>query len=305
MNISELCELALKLGCNVKYNEPLSLHTSFNVGGECKAFIDISGSEALKELINAAVDSGLRYYVLGNGSNVVFDSKGFNGVVFHIGNMLSSIRLMDGDTVYAEAGAGLNRLCSFALDNSLSGLEFAYGSPGSVGGAIFMNAGAYGGEIKDILLKAEALDVTSGEIVCFSRDEISMGHRYSSFMDNGMIVLSGTFSLQRGDSIAIKGKMSELMGKRKEKQPLEYPSAGSTFKRPVGNFAGKLIQDSGLRGFSVGGAQVSEKHCGFIINKGGATSDDIMTLIRHIQDTVLEKTCTMLECEVRFVPFDE
>ena len=310
MDICGLCELAVQLGCEVKNNEPLSLHTSFNVGGECEAFIDICSGTALKELISAAGDNGIRFYVLGNGSNVIFDSKGYNGVIFHIGRLLSDIRFDETSSeeefrVYAEAGAGLNRLCTFALDNSLTGLEFAYGIPGSVGGAIFMNAGAYGGEIKDILCAAVVFDINTCEIRRISDDDFSLGYRHTSFMDKEQIILGGVFSLKKGDKEDIKAKMTDLMGRRKDKQPLEYPSAGSTFKRPEGKFAGKLIQDSSLRGLSVGGAQVSEKHCGFVINKGNATSDDIMTLIKHIQDIVFDKTGTKLECEVRFVPFEE
>lgn len=304
MKISKLCEIAVDLGCEVKYNEPLSLHTTFRVGGNCRAFIELASDIAVIELIRAANDMGVRYFVLGNGSNVLFDDRGYNGVIFHIGNLMSKIELHEENNVRASAGAGLNRLCTFALDNSLAGLEFAYGIPGSVGGAVFMNAGAYGGEIKDVIKSVEVVDCKDGKPYIFKVGELDMSYRQTSFMKNGMIVLGGVFELKKGSRAEIKARMDELMSRRKDKQPLEYPSAGSTFKRPEGKFAGKLIQDSGLRGYTVGGAQVSEKHCGFIINRGGATSKDILSLISHIQDTVLEKTGSYLECEVRYIPYE-
>lgn len=303
MNIGELCRLAASLGCGVKQNEPLSAHTTFKVGGSCMAFIDISGKEVLSELIRAAHSGGIRTFVLGNGSNVIFDDRGYNGVVLHIGQLMSEISLTGEDTVFSEAGAGLNRLCTFAYENSLSGLEFAYGIPGYVGGAVFMNAGAYGGEIKDVVGKVEAVS-SDGVFVTVAPGELDMSYRHSVFMDKELIVTGAEFRLTKGDKDEIRAKMDDLMSRRREKQPLEYPSAGSTFKRPEGKYAGKLIQDSGLRGFSIGGAQVSEKHCGFVINKGGASSENILKLIKHIQDTVLEKTGSFLECEVRYIPFE-
>ena len=259
MKISKLCEIAVDLGCEVKYNEPLSLHTTFRVGGNCRAFIELASDIAVIELIRAANDMGVRYFVLGNGSNVLFDDRGYNGVIFHIGNLMSKIELHEENNVRASAGAGLNRLCTFALDNSLAGLEFAYGIPGSVGGAVFMNAGAYGGEIKDVIKSVEVVDCKDGKPYIFKVSELDMSYRQTSFMKNGMIVLGGVFELKKGSRAEIKARMDELMSRRKDKQPLEYPSAGSTFKRPEGKFAGKLIQDSGLRGYTVGGAQVSER----------------------------------------------
>ena len=304
MKISELCELAVQLGCEVKYDEPLSQHTTFRVGGNCRAFIELPSERAVIGLIQAANTLGVRYIVLGNGSNVLFDDLGYNGVIFHIGNLMSKIELHEESSIRVSAGAGLNRLCSFAYDNSLTGLEFAYGIPGSVGGAVFMNAGAYGGEIKDVLKTVEVVDCKDGMPYIFKVSELDMSYRQTSFMKTGMIVLGGVFELKKGSKDEIKARMDELIERRKQKQPLEYPSAGSTFKRPEGKYAGKLIQDSGLRGYTVGGAQVSEKHCGFVINKGGATSKDILTLISHIQDTVLEKTGSYLECEVRYIPYE-
>lgn len=304
MKISELCELAEQFGCEVRYDEPLSQHTTFKVGGNCAAFIELPSDKAAIELIKTANDLGVRYCVLGNGSNVLFDDRGYNGVIFHIGHLMSKIELHEENNIRASAGAGLNRLCTFAYENSLTGLEFAYGIPGSVGGAVFMNAGAYGGEIKDVLKAVEVVDCKDGKPYIFKVNELDMSYRQTSFMKNGLIVLGGVFALKKGNKDEIKAAMDDLMNRRKEKQPLEYPSAGSTFKRPVGKYAGKLIQDSGLRGYSVGGAQVSEKHCGFVINKGGATSKDILDLIKHIQDTVFEKTGSFLECEVRYIPYE-
>lgn len=196
----------------------------------------------------------------------------------------------------------MSRLCRVALDNGLSGLEFAYGIPGTVGGGIYMNAGAYGGEMKDVLVSVTAMD-RNGELHTYTPAQLELTYRRSRFSHTDEIIVSGDFKLAHGDKAEIEAKMNELMARRKDKQPLEYPNAGSTFKRPEGQFAGKLIQDCGLRGATVGGAQVSEKHCGFVINKGGATSADIKELIAHIQKTVYEKTGFYLECEVRIIPY--
>ncbi len=304
MDTRELCALAEELGCEVRYNEPLSQHCTFKVGGECEAFIELDSHSSVSRLIEAANEAGIRYVFIGNGSNVIFDDRGFRGVVFHLGHLMSGIELHEECNIMAYAGASLNRLCSFAYENSLTGLEFAYGIPGSVGGAVFMNAGAYGGEIKDVLNTAEVFDMQTGQgyILQKKHGDFEMGYRSSTFMDKGLVVLGGMFTLKKGDKAEIKARMDELMSRRREKQPLEYPSAGSTFKRPVGKFAGKLIQDSGLRGYTIGGAQVSEKHCGFVINRGGATSADILALIKYIQQTVKEKTGSELECEVKYIP---
>lgn len=306
MNIGELCSLAMQLGCEVKTNEPLSAHTTFKVGGYCEAFIDISSSDALRRLICEAKASFINFCILGNGSNVIFDDRGYSGVVFHIGSMMSDIELLEGGRIKALAGAGLNRVCTFACDNSLSGLEFAYGIPGSVGGAVYMNAGAYNGEIKDVLAEVDVLDLSDLSIRTLKRENngFSMGYRDTSFMHSGLIILSAVFELESGDKSEIRAKMDDLIGRRKAKQPLEYPSAGSTFKRPEGYYAGKLIQDSGLRGYTVGGAQVSEKHCGFVVNKGGATSEDILSIISHIQKKVFSDSGVELECEIRYIPYE-
>lgn len=304
MDINGACALAEQLGCCVSLDVPLSEHCTFRTGGECRAFIEVASEAALSELCAFCNKNEIRYFVLGKGSNVLFDDRGFDGVILHIGSGLSDITLIGEDMILAGAGANLIKVCAFALENALSGLEFAYGIPGSVGGAVFMNAGAYGGEIRDVIESASAVTARGGSITVAAA-YMQLGYRHSCFMENGDIVTSALFRLKKADKAEIKAKMEDLMGRRRDKQPLEYPSAGSTFKRPEGKFAGKLIQDSGLRGFSVGGAQVSEKHCGFVINKGGATSADILELIKHIQQTVLEKTDTQLECEVRYIPYSD
>lgn len=296
----DIITLALKTGCEVREREPLSAHCTFRTGGECDVFIEVCSAEALCELIAFARKTGVRYIVLGNGSNVLFEDSGYRGVILHIGQKLNSISA-DDEIITAFAGASLTRVCSVALDNSLTGLEFAYGIPGFVGGAVFMNAGAYGGEIKDVLVSADVV-TANGELVTKNVNELDMSYRHSSLMENECVVVSAKFKLAKGVRNEIKAKMDDLMGRRKDKQPIEYPSAGSTFKRPEGQFAGALIEKSGLRGYAVGGACVSEKHCGFVINKGGASSADIMQVIKDVQKTVLENTGFLLECEVRIIP---
>lgn len=300
----DIITLALKYGCEVREREPLSAHCTFRVGGECDVFIEVASGEALCELIRFVKENSVRYFVLGNGSNVLFSDEGYRGVILRIGQMMNEIILIDDTTICAQAGASLTRVCNFALENSLTGLEFAYGIPGYVGGAVFMNAGAYGGEVKDVFVSADVI-TPDGEMITVKADDMRFSYRYSALMDNGSLVVSAVFRLAKGDKSEIKAKMDELMGKRKAKQPIEYPSAGSTFKRPKDQFAGALIEQSGLRGYSVGGACVSEKHCGFVINKGGASSKDIMQVIKDVQKIVQEKTGFLLEPEVRLISAGE
>lgn len=301
-NTEKLLNLALELECRVMYNEPLSEHTTFKVGGKCTAMIDVSSEEALAQLCLAAKEYGVRTLVLGKGSNMLCDDRGFDGVVMLMGSSIDEIFMVNETMIYAQAGCSLIKLCRFALEHSLSGLEFAYGIPGTVGGAIYMNAGAYEGEIKDVIKSCTAID-SKGFIHTLDADELELSYRHSVFSHNGEIITGGLFELTPGNYDDIQDKMVELMGRRREKQPLEYPSAGSTFKRPEGQFAGKLIQESGLRGYTVGGAQVSEKHCGFVVNKGNATCGDILTLIKDVQKIVQEKTGWLLECEVKYIPY--
>ena len=304
MNTEQLCILARKLGCRILINRKLRDFTTFRVGGECPVIIEINSENSLAELVKFSNQNRLRTMVIGKGSNMLCDDKGFDGAVFLMGNEFSKIRLIDDVTVEAEAGCPLIRLCRFALENSLGGLEFAYGIPGTVGGAVYMNAGAYGGEIKNVIQSARAAD-SDGNISEFSKEEMELSYRTSVFQRRNSIITKAVFKLHKAEKSEIEARMNELMARRKEKQPLEYPNAGSTIKRPQGQFAGKLIQDCGLKGVSIGGAQVSEKHSGFVINTGNATSDDIKRLIEKVQQTVLEKTGYFLECEVRIIPYSK
>ena len=293
-----------KIAFEIKRFVNLSSYSTFHVGGECPLMLLPTNSESLTLIISYLNEKHIRYLILGNGSNILFDDEGYDGVIVLLGKSFGKIELIDEDVIRAYAGAQLVTVCNTALSESLSGLEFAYGIPGTVGGAVFMNAGAYGGEMKDVVLSVTAID-DNGCLHTYKADELDMGYRHSRFTDSGEVVIYADFKLYKDEKLDIQNRMNDFMTRRKEKQPLSFPSAGSTFKRPEGQFAGKLIQDCGLRGASVGGAQVSEKHCGFIINKGGATSADVKSLIKKVQDTVLSQTGFMLECEVRIIPFRE
>lgn len=288
------------LSCKYCVNEPLSRHTSFKIGGNANILIKPQSKEVIKDTIIYLKNNNIPYFILGKGSNILFSDDGFKGVIIKIDSDFSEIKLIDDTTIEASAGTSLTQLCIFAQKNSLTGLEFAYGIPGTLGGAIYMNAGAYGGEIKDVLQTVLSIDNTGIELKN-SINELEMGYRKSKFSNSNNCILSAVIKLEKGDSLAIKQKMDETLAKRKDKQPLEYPSAGSTFKRPEGTFAGLLIEQSGLKGYSIGGAQVSEKHAGFIINKDRATSKDVLSLIEHVKNTVLEKTGYLLECEVKII----
>lgn len=296
--IENLITIANKNKCEYKLNEEMKNYTTFKVGGPCLAMFFINSNECLKELIKEVNISDLNFLTVGKGSNMLIDDKGFDGVVFLIGKDFSDISLTSEDEITVCAGCSMSTLCKFALDNSLSGLEFAYGIPGTVGGALYMNAGAYGGEMKNVVKSACGID-NNGEEVIIKNTDMDLSYRHSIFCDRNMIISSITLKLDKADKNAISDKMKELLLRRKEKQPLEYPSAGSTFKRPEGQFAGKLIEDCGLKGYSIGGAEVSTKHCGFVINKDNATFSDITTLIKDVQKIVLDKTGYFLECEVK------
>lgn len=298
--LSDIITLAEKLGCCTLVNEPLSKHTTFKVGGNCPLAVFASSDESIKSIIKYCTTNGVKLLVIGNGSNLLVSDKGFDGVVLIIGKDYQSLTLVDDTTIEVKSGCLLSQLCMFALQNELTGLEFAYGIPGTVGGAVYMNAGAYDGEISNVIETAQAIDSDSN-VVTFTREQMELGYRKSIFQDIDCVITKAVFKLKKGDKAEIKAKMDDLMNRRKSKQPLEYPSAGSTFKRPLGNFAGKLIDDCGLRGYTVGGAQVSEKHCGFVINKNNATFEDITTLIRNVQNIVFEKTGYCLECEVKII----
>ena len=277
-------------------NEKMSRHTTFKTGGPASLFIRPDSLEQLKKVVALLKRAEVPYFILGNGSNLLVSDKGYDGAIIST-DKFTDIRLEDEKTIYAEAGVKNSAIAAFARDNSLTGYEFAAGIPGSLGGAVIMNAGAYGGEMKLIVKEVRALS-PQGEIIRLDNEALRFDYRTSALKGKDFIVISALLELEKGDKDEISARMNELALKRKEKQPLEYPSAGSTFKRPEGYFAGKLIEDSGLRGYTVGGAMVSDKHCGFVINKGEATSKDIYTLILNVQNTVYEKFGVRLEPEV-------
>ena len=284
---------------NVLYNEPLRHHTSFRIGGPADALALPEGRDELHELLYVLKSENIRFMIMGNGSNLLFSDSGYRGVIIKINRNMSNLRVSE-DIVYAEAGALLSMAATEAMKACLSGLEFASGIPGTVGGAVYMNAGAYGGEIKDVFIRAEVMS-DNGNVTEFGIEQMEFGYRHSIIQDHG-ILLSASFRLRAGEYKSIKAKTDELTEARRIKQPLDMPSAGSVFKRPPGYYAGRLIMDSGLSGYTVGGAQVSEKHCGFIINKGNATCSDVTRLIEHIQAVVFNRYSVTLIPEIRIIP---
>ena len=282
---------------SILIDEPMSRHTTFRVGGPADFFVTPKAKEEVRDVIRICKEAGMPYYIIGNGSNLLVSDAGYRGVIVQIYKEMNEVKV-EGDLVKAQAGALLSGIAAKALGAELSGFEFASGIPGTIGGACAMNAGAYGGEMKDVL---ESVTVLTGEgkIIELGRNELELGYRTSVIAKKGYIVLGAVLKLERGDGEKIKTYMDELKEKRVTKQPLEYPSAGSTFKRPEGYFAGKLIEDAGLRGFQVGGAQVSEKHCGFVINRDHAAAADIMELMRQVQIRVKENSGVDLEPEVK------
>lgn len=295
-------------GERIRTNEPMGSHTTFRCGGCADYFVSPMSVEELKSVIRLCIDNGMDYYILGNGSNVLFSDKGYRGVVIDMEPGFAEITCApcDDERVRITAGAGamLVKVAKDAGEQSLTGLEFASGIPGTVGGAVAMNAGAYGGEMKDVLVSAVLLE-KDGSIKTVSVDELDLGYRHSIVFEEEAVVLQADMVLKKGDYEAIKAVMNELSAKRREKQPLEYPSAGSTFKRPEGYFAGKLIQDAGLKGYRVGGAQVSEKHAGFVVNVSDATASDVWQLMQDVQNKVMAQFGVKLEPEVRLVGFDD
>lgn len=281
----------------VLLDEPMKKHTTFRVGGNADYFVMPRTTEEVKGVVGLCQKENLPYYILGNGSNLLVGDKGYRGVIIQIYKEMNGITV-DGDRICAQAGALLSKVGSVALEAELTGFEFAAGIPGAIGGAVVMNAGAYGGEMKDILASATVL-TCDGEVLKLTNEELDLGYRTSVIAKMNYIVLEAEYQLKKGDKNAIRAKMDELKLKRVTKQPLEFASAGSTFKRPEGYFAGKLIQDAGLRGFQVGGAQVSEKHCGFVINKGDATAADIVELMKQVSEKVFQEFGVTLEPEVK------
>ena len=286
-------------GIPFRENEPLAAHCTFKIGGPAQLFVKPQTEQQLCSAAALCKEQAVRYYLLGNGSNILFADEGFAGVVIDISALGSDIAV-EGNMLTAGAGVRLTALCRAALEHGLSGLEFAYGIPGTVGGAVYMNAGAYGGEMKDVLTVVRYL-TAEGEVVQASAAELDLSYRHSIFEENGGCILSAQFALQPGNAADIRAKMDELMAKRVDKQPLDKPSAGSTFKRPAGAFAAALIDQCGLRGFRHGGAAVSDKHCGFVVNLGGATCADVLALCDEVRAIVKEKTGYELEKEIRVV----
>ncbi len=282
----------------VREGERMAEHTSFGVGGPAAFYVRPRTAEALAEAAAFLAHEDVPYLVLGKGSNLLVSDAGFDGVMLATDGLTALT--VSGETLCADAGVSLHALAHAALEAGLEGLAFAAGIPGSVGGAVFMNAGAYGGEIRQVLSRALVCD-REGKAFWQTPEELCLSYRHSRCMDDGLTVLRAEFSLTPGDREAIRAEMADLAARRREKQPLEYRSAGSTFKRPEGYFAGKLIEDAGLKGFCVGGAQVSEKHAGFVINRGGATASDIRQLCDVIRQTVMERFGVPLELEVRLV----
>lgn len=284
---------------HVLFEEPMKNHTTFRIGGPAEVFLTPESFDQIKDALAVCRENNIPYFILGNGSNLLVGDKGYRGVVLQMDRNLGEIKV-DGVQIRAAAGALLSSIAVAARRANLAGFEFAGGIPGTLGGAVVMNAGAYGGELKDVLKEVTVLD-SEGEIRVIPADKLEMGYRTSIVKTAGYIVLEALIELKEGDEEEIKALTRELAEKRTSKQPLDYPSAGSTFKRPEGYFAGKLIMDSGLRGYQVGGAQVSEKHCGFVINAGGATARDVRDLMDHVTEVVKEKYGVTLEPEVKFL----
>lgn len=283
----------------IKYRELMSRHTSFRIGGIADLYLVPKNVDSLINLCGFIRERNVRYYFLGNGTNVLFDDEGFRGAVVSTGSLAKNS--VDGCMIKAEAGTSLNVVCKTARDNDLTGLEFAYGIPGSVGGAVYMNAGAYGGEIASVLRESTYINLNDLTVHTICMSEHEFGYRKSVYKRNPYVILSAVFELKKGKHVQISDTMNEYMNRRISKQPLEYPSAGSIFKRYPGRFTGQMIEECGLKGYTIGGAQVSEKHAGFIINIGGATSHDILSLIEIIKAQVYEKFGCAIECEVIYV----
>ena len=279
-------------------NESMSKHTTFRIGGNADMFVSPK-IEQVSEIITLAKEYAVPVTIIGNGSNLLVGDKGIRGLVISFGKDAEKI-VLEGNRMIIGAGTLLSKVAAEAARNALTGFEFAAGIPGTLGGAIVMNAGAYGGEMKDVVVSAKVL-TEKGEVLELSKDELDLSYRHSCIPEKGYIVLEVTIELTAGDETQIREMMDDFKNRRIEKQPLEYPSAGSTFKRPEGYFAGKLIQDAELRGYTVGGAQVSEKHCGFVVNKGNATAEDVCNLINDVKRIVYEKFQVEMEPEVKMI----
>ena len=283
----------------IKIDEPMKNHTSFRIGGTADYFVTPYNSKQVKNVIDICRSYKTPYYIIGNGSNILVRDKGFRGVIIHLGKLMSEYSVKE-NCIIAQSGILLSKLAAVALKNELSGLEFAAGIPGTLGGAVCMNAGAYGGEMKQVLVNAQVIDA-EGNFQVLDAAKLDLSYRKSIISEKNLIVTKAEILLNKGEYEKIKSYMQELNRQRKEKQPLEFASAGSTFKRPEGNFAGKLIMEAGLRGYTIGGAEVSQKHCGFLINTGGATAAQMLELIEYVQKKVNEKFGVLLEPEIKII----
>ena len=299
MNYEAFDRAVTILNCPCLFDEPMSSHTTFRIGGPADRLVTVGTVEQLSAVLRLAREQEIPVMLLGRGSNLLVSDKGIRGVVLQLGGDFQKITLLeDGCAVRAGAAASLRALCDFACEHGLSGLEFAFGIPGSAGGAVYMDAGAYGGEMRDVVRSVTHM-TRAGELVTLQKDELEFDYRKSRYTGGEDVIVSAEFALIPGDQDAIREKMAELLNRRREKQPYDLPSAGSVFKRPKNGFAAAMIEECGLKGRRVGGAQVSEKHSGFIVNLGGAACKDVLALIEIVQEEVFKQTGTQLECEVR------
>ena len=291
--INKICE---EYGTRIFENEPIKKHTTFGIGGNCKYFIDINSVDCLKKILDELKNSNSRYFIMGRGSNILASDNGYDGYIIHFGNSFSGIKKNDDGTIDALSGTPMNLLGKYAIENSLSGFECLCGIPGTLGGAIYMNAGAYGEEISDVVVSVTSIDNNGNEKI-YKKEDMDFSYRHSIFNENSEIITSVNLQLKPANKKEIEEYTSELLERRREKQPLEFKSAGSTFKRPKGDYASRLIEQCGLKGMSVGDAEVSTKHSGFIINKGNASCSDVIELCQKVQKIVMEKTGYKLEIE--------
>lgn len=296
-NINDLTQIVGSESCFL--DEPMKRHTTFKVGGPAKVFLLPNSVEELSEVLRYCSDNRLEFFILGNGSNLLVSDNGYDGVIVQIFKNLNDIK-REGNSFRVMAGALLASVAARACEAGLTGFEFASGIPGTIGGAVIMNAGAYGGEIGQVITEVTVL-TRDLQVKVLEKDALEFGYRKSSVADMDAIVLEAVVELKEGNQEQIKAQMTDLRNRRQEKQPLEFPSAGSTFKRPEGNFAGKLIMDAGFRGYSVGGAQVSEKHCGFVVNRGNASASDVIELTNRIKKKIYEKNKVSLELEIKLL----
>ena len=290
-------------GDRVLRDEPMSRHTSFRIGGPAAAFVIVNNEEELAAVLSAVTETGAEHMIIGNGSNLLVSDEGYPGIMIKLGGDFETITRDADDPCRVRAGAAMlmSRVSAFLTENGLSGFEFASGIPGSIGGAVFMNAGAYGGEIRDVVRAVRVMDADGKNLRTLSNEEMQFSYRHSVAEDAGILILSAEMELKEDDPEEIAARVAELQFKRNSKQPVNYPSAGSTFKRPVGGYAAALIEQSGLKGYTAGGAQVSEKHSGFVINIGGASCEDVLAVMRHVRETVLSDSGILLEPEVRLI----